>query len=89
MSVDMPKAWVICVFRFWLKPVEFILFEENGLKPVPIEYGVPYYYYYLLLITYTNVYFSPSPDRNGYPATWVGELLDWPMEAQGVRSMSG
>jgi len=65
--------------------VEFILFEENGLKPVPIEYNVPYYYYYLLLITYylllityTNMYFSPSPDRNGYPATWVGELLDWP-----------
>ncbi len=34
---------VICVFKFGLKPMEFILFDENGLKPVPIEYCVPYY----------------------------------------------
>jgi len=23
--------------RFWLRPMESILFDENGLKPVPIE----------------------------------------------------
>ncbi len=40
---------VICVSKVGLKPMEFILFDENGLKPVPIEYCVPYY---LLLITY-------------------------------------
>ncbi|MGG7544762.1 hypothetical protein ACQ7CY_24790 [Chryseobacterium arthrosphaerae] len=39
---------VIGVFKLGLKPMEFILFDENGLKPIPIEYCMPYY---LLLIT--------------------------------------
>ncbi len=34
---------VICVSKVGLKPMEFILFDENGLKPVPIEYCVPSY----------------------------------------------
>jgi len=39
--------------------MEFILFDENGLKPSLLNI--------ILLITYYNAS-SPSPDRNGYPA---------------------
>ena len=41
---------VICVFKVGLKPMEFILFDENGLKPSLLNI-VCLITYYLLLIT--------------------------------------